>query len=197
MDFKRSSREVRAQVVYAGTGLGGKTTNLEYLHKQYNRGRLSGVSTEGERTLLFDFLAVNYAILDGWSLRFNLLTVPGQAQYRASRKLALKNPDGIVFVADSDPNRFDANLYAMDDLQRVLAELDHDASSIPIVIQYNKRDLPGACSVADLQAALNPGGAPAVVASALKGVGVFKTIGLMMEIVRDRVVVQLAPQLQQ
>ena len=155
-----SSREVCCKIVYYGPGLSGKTTNLQYVHSkvpQNTRGKLISLATETERTLFFDFLPVDLGTIRGFKTRFHLYTVPGQVYYNASRKLILKGVDGIVFVGDSQLERMEANQEAMQNLYDNMAEYGYDLTKMPFVIQYNKRDLPNASPVADLQAALNPG----------------------------------------
>jgi signal recognition particle receptor subunit beta len=159
-----AAREINCKIVYYGPGLGGKTTNLEHIYgkvKPETRGKLISLATETERTLFFDFLPVDLGTIRGFNTRFHLYTVPGQVYYNASRKLILKNVDGIVFVADSQLERMEANLESMQNLYDNMAEYGYDITRIPFVVQYNKRDLPNAAPVADLQAALNPGWEPA------------------------------------
>jgi mutual gliding-motility protein MglA len=155
-----ASREINCKIVYYGPGLGGKTTNLEHVYgkvKPETRGKLISLATETERTLFFDFLPVDLGTIRGFKTRFHLYTVPGQVYYNASRKLILKNVDGIVFVGDSQIERMEANLESMQNLYDNMAEYGYDLTKMPFVVQYNKRDLPSAAPVADLQAALNPG----------------------------------------
>jgi signal recognition particle receptor subunit beta len=155
-----ASREINCKIVYYGPGLGGKTTNLEFIYgkvKPDTRGKLISLATETERTLFFDFLPVDLGTIRGFKTRFHLYTVPGQVYYNASRKLILKNVDGIVFVADSQLDRMEANLESMQNLYDNMAEYGYDITKMPFVIQYNKRDLPNASSVEMLQEALNPG----------------------------------------
>ena len=155
-----ASREINCKIVYYGPGLGGKTTNLEHVHTKVapdSRGKLISLATETERTLFFDFLPVDLGTIRGFKTRFHLYTVPGQVYYNASRKLILKGVDGIVFVADSQTERMEANLESMQNLYDNMAEYGYDLTTLPFVIQYNKRDLPNAASIAALQAALNPG----------------------------------------
>jgi len=159
-----AAREINCKIVYYGPGLGGKTTNLEHIYgkvKPDTRGKLISLATETERTLFFDFLPVDLGTIRGFNTRFHLYTVPGQVYYNASRKLILKNVDGIVFVADSQVERMEANLESMQNLYDNMAEYGYDLTRMPFVIQYNKRDLPNAAPVAELQAALNPGWEPA------------------------------------
>ena len=155
-----ASREINCKIVYYGPGLGVKTTNLEHVYgkvKPDTRGKLISLATETERTLFFDFLPVDLGTVRGFKTRFHLYTVPGQVYYNASRKLILKGVDGIVFVADSQVERMEANQEAMQNLYDNMAEYGYDLTRMPFVIQYNKRDLPNAASLAKLQAALNPG----------------------------------------
>src|SRR3970282_2246087 len=155
-----ASREINCKLVYYGPGLGGKTTNLEHVYQQGfpdARGQMVSLATETERTLFFDFLPVDLGTIRGFKTRFHLYTVPGQVYYNASRKLILKGVDGIVFVADSQIERMEANVESMQNLYDNMAEYGYDLTKIPFIIQYNKRDLPNAAPVKDLQAALNPG----------------------------------------
>jgi signal recognition particle receptor subunit beta len=159
-----AAREINCKIVYYGPGLGGKTTNLEHIYgkvKPETRGKLISLATETERTLFFDFLPVDLGTIRGFNTRFHLYTVPGQVYYNASRKLILKNVDGIVFVADSQLERMEANLESMQNLYDNMAEYGYDVTRIPFVIQYNKRDLPNISPVNQLQDALNPGWEPA------------------------------------
>jgi signal recognition particle receptor subunit beta len=155
-----ASREINCKIVYYGPGLGGKTTNLEHVYGKVSpdtRGKLISLATETERTLFFDFLPVDLGTIRGFKTRFHLYTVPGQVYYNASRKLILKGVDGIVFVADSQIERMEANQEAMQNLYDNMAEYGYDLTRMPFIIQYNKRDLPNAAPIRDLQAALNPG----------------------------------------
>ncbi len=155
-----ASREINCKLVYYGPGLGGKTTNLEHVYGKVQpntRGKLISLATETERTLFFDFLPVDLGTIRGFKTRFHLYTVPGQVYYNASRKLILKGVDGIVFVADSQVERMEANIESMQNLYDNMAEYGYDLTKIPFVIQFNKRDLPNASPVKDLQASLNPG----------------------------------------
>ena len=155
-----ASREINCKIVYYGPGLGGKTTNLEHVYKKVSpntRGKLISLATETERTLFFDFLPVDLGTIRGFKTRFHLYTVPGQVYYNASRKLILKGVDGIVFVADSQIDRMEANQESMQNLYDNMTEYGYDLTRMPFVVQYNKRDLPNAARIAELQAALNPG----------------------------------------
>ncbi len=155
-----ASREINCKLVYYGPGLGGKTTNLEHVYNKVApgaKGKMISLATETERTLFFDFLPVDLGTIRGFKTRFHLYTVPGQVYYNASRKLILKGVDGVVFVADSQVERMEANIEAMQNLYDNMAQHGYDLTRIPFVIQYNKRDLPNAAPVSDLQGALNPG----------------------------------------
>ena len=155
-----ASREINCKIVYYGPGLGGKTTNLEHVYAKVTpdtRGKLISLATETERTLFFDFLPVDLGTIRGFKTRFHLYTVPGQVYYNASRKLILKGVDGLVFVADSQIERMEANQEAMQNLYDNMTEYGYDITKMPFVIQYNKRDLPNAAPIRELQAALNPG----------------------------------------
>ncbi len=155
-----ASREINCKLVYYGPGLGGKTTNLEFVYNKVAptaRGKMISLATETERTLFFDFLPVDLGTIRGFKVKFHLYTVPGQVYYNASRKLILKGVDGVVFVADSQVERMDANIEAMQNLYENMSQHGYDLTNIPFVIQYNKRDLPNAAPIDELQAALNPG----------------------------------------
>jgi signal recognition particle receptor subunit beta len=155
-----ASREINCKLVYYGPGLGGKTTNLEFVYNKVapgSRGKMISLATETERTLFFDFLPVDLGTIRGFKVKFHLYTVPGQVYYNASRKLILKGVDGVVFVADSQPERMEANIEAMQNLYDNMAQHGYDLTRLPFAIQYNKRDLPNAAPIAELQAALNPG----------------------------------------
>jgi signal recognition particle receptor subunit beta len=174
-----ASREINCKLVYYGPGLGGKTTNIEYVFNKVSpetRGKLISLATEQERTLFFDFLPVDLGTIRGFKTRFHLYTVPGQVYYNASRRLILKGVDGIVFVADSQGERMDANIAAMQNLYDNLAEYGYDPATLPIVLQYNKRDMPNAVSAEEMRAQLNPGGFEEFAAVAKEGDGVFDTL---------------------
>ncbi len=174
-----ASREINCKIVYYGPGLGGKTTNIEYVYDRVapnTRGKLISLATETERTLFFDFLPVDLGTIRGFKTRFHLYTVPGQLYYNASRKLILKGVDGVVFVADSQLERQDANLESMHNLYENLAEHGLDPADLPFVIQYNKRDLPNVASVEDMQRTLNPTRIPSFEAVGTQGLGVFDTL---------------------
>jgi signal recognition particle receptor subunit beta len=158
--INHAAREINCKLVYYGPGLGGKTTNLEHVYGKVSpgsRGKMISLATETERTLFFDFLPVDLGTIRGFKTRFHLYTVPGQVYYNASRKLILKGVDGVVFVADSQIERMEANIESMQNLYDNMAEHGYDLTRMPFVIQYNKRDLPNASPIGELQAALNPG----------------------------------------
>jgi len=174
-----ASREINCKLVYYGPGLGGKTTNLEYVYGKVNpdtRGKLISLATEQERTLFFDFLPVDLGSIRGFKTRFHLDTVPGQVYYNASRRLILKGVDGLVFVGDSQAERMDANIAAMENLYENLADYGYEPHKLPIVLQYNKRDLPNVVPMEELHAYLNPMGLQEFEAVATQGQGVFDTL---------------------
>ena len=181
-----SSREISCKIVYYGPGLCGKTTNLQYIYAKTNpdaKGKMISLATETDRTLFFDFLPLSLAEIKGFKTRFHLYTVPGQVFYDASRKLILKGVDGVVFVADSQIERMEANLESFDNLRINLAEQGYDLAKVPSVIQYNKRDLPNVVPVDELRRALNPTGLPEYQAVAPTGVGVFDTLKAVAKLV--------------
>ncbi len=174
-----SSREINCKIVYYGPGLCGKTTNLQHIYLKTNpdvKGKMISLATETERTLFFDYLPLALGEIRGFKTRFHLYTVPGQVFYDASRKLILKGVDGVVFVADSQIERMEANLESLDNLKVNLKEQGYDLNKIPYVIQYNKRDLPNAASLAEMQKLCNPAGAVEFEACATTGEGVFETL---------------------
>ncbi|RMH21737.1 MAG: gliding-motility protein MglA [Gemmatimonadetes bacterium] len=181
-----ASREINCKIVYYGTGLGGKTTNLEYVYSRVNpetKGKMISLATETERTLFFDFLPIDLGEVRGFKTRFHLYTVPGQVYYNASRKLILKGVDGIIFVADSQRERMEANVEAMHNLYENMDSYGYDLSQIPFAIQYNKRDLSNAMPVEELRAQLNPTGVPDFEAVAIEGKGVFETLSAVSKMV--------------
>ena len=181
-----ASREINCKIVYYGTGLGGKTTNLEYVHSKVDpesRGKMISLATETDRTLFFDFLPVDLGSIRGFKTRFHLYTVPGQVYYNASRKLILKGVDGIIFVADSQAQRAEANIEAMHNLFENLESYGYDLESIPFAIQYNKRDLDNILPVEELREQLNPAGVPDFEGIAIEGKGVFETLRAVSKLV--------------
>jgi signal recognition particle receptor subunit beta len=172
-------REIHCKIVYYGPGLCGKTTNLVALHQRIppaRRSELVRLQTPGERTLYFDFLPLDLGEIHGLHTRFHLYTVPGQVSLRAMRRLVLQGADGVVFVADSDPARFFANRQSLDDLRQNLARLGRPLDALPLVLQYNKRDLPGRTDRVQLDRLLNAAGHPVFEASAVRGEGVSETL---------------------
>jgi signal recognition particle receptor subunit beta len=169
------AREINCKIVYYGPGLGGKTTNLQHIYEMTspeNKGKMISLATETERTLFFDFLPIDLGQIRGFRTRFHLYTVPGQVFYDASRKLILKGVDGVVFVADSQEERLDANLESLSNLGGNLKEQGFDLARIPYVLQLNKRDLPGVIPVDELTKLLLVKGEPVFEAVATKGIGV-------------------------
>ena len=180
------SREINCKIVYYGPGLCGKTTNLQYIYKKTNtnaKGKMISLATETERTLFFDFLPLEIGEIRGFKTRFHLYTVPGQVFYDASRKLILKGVDGVVFCADSQILRTEANIESLDNLHTNLAEQGYSLDAIPHVIQYNKRDMPNVAPIEELRSQLNPNGIPEFEGIATTGVGVFETLKAVAKLV--------------
>src|SRR5204862_2149167 len=181
-----SSREINCKIVYYGPGLCGKTTNLQYIYANTNqqaKGKMISLATETERTLFFDFLPLSLGEIRGFKTRFHLYTVPGQVFYDASRKLILKGVDGVIFVADSQMERLEANQESVENLRTNLAEQGYSLEKIPYVIQYNKRDLPNVGTVEELRQVLNPASVPDYEAVARTGIGVFDTLKAVSKLV--------------
>ena len=174
-----SSREINVKIVYYGAGLCGKTTNIQYIYDKVSpdtKGKLITLATEMDRTLFFDFLPLELGMVKGFKTRFHLYTVPGQVYYDASRKLILRGVDGIIFVADSQTSRYDANIESLYNLHENLGDYNLKLEELPYAIQYNKRDLPEVISMDDLEQELNPKQYPSFEAVATQGVGVFDTL---------------------
>jgi mutual gliding-motility protein MglA len=181
-----SSREINCKIVFYGPGLCGKTTNLQWIYKKTNpdsKGKMISLATETERTLFFDFLPLALGEIRGFKTRFHLYTVPGQVFYDASRKLILKGVDGVVFVADSQVERMEANIESIENLRINLAEQGYDLDKVPFIVQYNKRDLPNVVPVDEMRKALNPRSAPDFEAVASEGTGVFDTLKAIAKLV--------------
>lgn len=181
-----AAREINCKLVFYGPGLCGKTTNLQFIYKKVDpatKGKLISLATESERTLFFDFLPLELGTVRGFKTRFHLYTVPGQIFYEASRKLILKGVDGVVFVADSQLERMEANIQSVEDMNMHLKEQGIDPLKIPLVMQYNKRDLPNIVPVDELQKALNPRNLAWFEAVAPEGTGVFETLKAIAKIV--------------
>lgn len=177
-----ASREINCKIVYYGPGLCGKTTNLQHIYNksaEETKGKMISLATESERTLFFDFLPLALGEIRGFKTRFHLYTVPGQVFYDASRKLILKGVDGVVFVADSQDERLDANIESMENLKDNLEEQGFDLGKLPFVIQYNKVDLPNTTPIEELRSLLNPDGVPDMTACAMSGEGVFETLKMV------------------
>jgi len=173
-----ATKEINCKIVYYGPGLSGKTTNIKWIYdhiKPENKGEMITLATETERTLFFDFVPIEVSNVKGFKVRFHLYTTPGQIIYQASRKLILKGVDGVVFVADSQEERHDANLDTLDDMLENLKEYDIDVEELPLVFQYNKRDLPNVLPVEVLRRDLNRWNRPDFEAVATKGIGVLET----------------------
>ena len=180
------SREINCKIVYYGPGLCGKTTNLQYIYNKTNpdaKGKMISLATETERTLFFDFLPLALGEIRGFKTRFHLYTVPGQVFYDASRKLILKGVDGVVFVADSQIARMEANVESLENLRTNLAEQGYSLDKLPYVIQYNKRDMPGIAPVEELHQLLNSANVPEFEGVASTGVGVFDTLKAVAKLV--------------
>jgi signal recognition particle receptor subunit beta len=174
-----AKRELHSKIVYYGPGLGGKTTNLAELHRRLaatQRSELTTLATPGERTLYFDFLPLDLGCVRGLHTRFHLYTVPGQPRLNATRRLVLQGADGIVFVADSDITRFFANRQSFDNLRENLARMQRRLEDVPLVLQFNKRDLPQAAPRRQLEMLLNAGNLPVIEAVAVRGDGVPETL---------------------
>jgi len=177
--FNYSAQQMAAKIVYYGPGLGGKTTNLQYIYDHTStgsRGEMVSLQTDTDRTLFFDLLPINVGRIGGFDTRIQLYTVPGQVFYNATRRLVLKGVDGIVFVADSQLPMRDTNLESLKNLEENLQEVGLDLAEMPIVLQFNKQDLPAICSVDEMNELLNPRGLPFFPASAAQGQGIFETL---------------------
>ena len=184
-----AAREINCKIVYYGTGLGGKTTNLKYIHSQLaptTRGELISLATETERTLFFDFLPLDLGSVQGFKPRFSLYTVPGQVEYNASRKLILNGVDGIIFVADSDVMRSKDNIDSLQNMIENLAEYSLTLDNIPWVLQYNKRDLANAMPIERMERELNQRQIPSFEAVASEGLGVFATLKAISKLILNR-----------
>jgi signal recognition particle receptor subunit beta len=189
-----STREITCKIVYYGPGRSGKTTNLQHIHgllPEETRGRIVSLATEMDRTLFFDFLPVELGTISGFQVRFQLYTVPGQVYYDATRRLVLQGADGVVFVADSQPTRQEENLESFRNLQENLLKQGVDPRAVPVCIQYNKRDLPEAVAVEEMERTLNYRGDRALEASAATGEGVVETLRCVSELVLARLAARL------
>jgi signal recognition particle receptor subunit beta len=185
------TREITCKIVYYGPGRSGKTTNLHYIYGQVpedRKGKMVSLATQTDRTLFFDFLPLDLGTISGFTTRFQLYTVPGQVYYQATRKLVLQGADGIVFVADSQARQLQENIESFQDLHQNLAEQSVDPRAIPLVMQYNKQDLPSdlILTTEELADAVNFRGVPDFPADALHGPGVFETLRGISELVLKR-----------
>lgn len=181
-----STKEINFKIVYYGPGLSGKTTNIKHIYDKIrtdNKGKLVSLSTETERTLFFDFFPLDLGSVKGYKVKFHLYTVPGQIYYSSSRKLILKGVDGLVFVADSQRERFEANIESLDDMMENLREYKIDFSTVPYVLQLNKRDLPNITPVDEMIASLRKKEEPVVEAIASQGKGVIDTLKSISKLV--------------
>lgn len=186
-----ATREITCKIVYYGPGRSGKTTNLHYIYQRVpegRKGKMVSLATQTDRTLFFDFLPLHLGAISGFSTRLQLYTVPGQVYYQTTRKLVLQGADGIVFVADSQRRQLEENIESLQDLHANLAEQGVDVRSLPLVMQFNKQDLPGALihDPGTLEDQLNFRAVPAFPADALHGKGVFETLRGISELVLKR-----------
>ncbi len=184
-----ATREVTCKIVYYGPGLSGKTTNLIYIHKKVpanTKGKMISLATEADRTLYFDFLPINIGTISGFAAKFQLYTVPGQVYYNATRKLVLRGVDGLVFVADSQADKMDENIESLTNMRENIEEYGYNLDEIPVVIQYNKRDLPNVLSVPELDAKLNTKGWASFGAEAVNGAGVFDSLKMIIKLVLEK-----------
>lgn len=185
--INRASHEISCKIVFYGPGLGGKTTNLKQIYQKVSpdaKGQLISLATEMDRTLFFDFMPLDLGSIQGYKTKFHLYTVPGQVFYNASRKLVLRGVDGVVFVADSQEERFGDTAESFKNLQQNMAEMGLSITTVPTILQYNKRDLPNIVPIDKLQAALNPANQfQAIEAVASSGIGVFETLKALAKLV--------------
>ncbi len=185
-----ANKEIQCKIVYYGPGMSGKTTNLEVVHKKAptnSKGELTSIATEGDRTLFFDFMPLDLGNIAGIKTKFQLYTVPGQVYYNSTRKLVLQGVDGVVFVADSQAEKMEDNYESLENLKANLLEYGRDIESIPVILQWNKRDLPTALPVEELEAKLNTFNAPTFEAVAATGEGVFPTLKALASLVLESI----------
>lgn len=184
-NFNYSKKELNLKIVYYGTSLGGKTTNLRSIYAKMERdrkGQMMSLATDLDQTIFFDFLPVDIGEIKGWKLRFHLYTVPGQVYYNASRRLVLRNVDGLVFVVDSQRERLEENIESMFNLSDNLKVYDLTLENMPMVIQYNKRDLPNILPLEELQKQFNGAGYQYIESVAIRSIGVFETLKAVCQI---------------
>jgi len=178
-NFNYAKKELNLKIVYYGTSLGGKTTNLRSIYAQLGvdrKGQMLSLATDLDQTIFFDFLPVEVGEVKGWKLRYHLYTVPGQVYYNASRRLVLRNVDGLVFVVDSQQERMEENIESMYNLRDNLKSYELSIHDVPTIIQYNKRDLPNIMEIKDLQSHLNAAGYQYFESVAIRGIGIFETL---------------------
>ena len=181
-----ATKEINCKVIYFGPGLSGKTTNVQYIYEhtqQEQKGKLVTLSTENERTLFFDFLPLAIGDVRGYRTRFHLYTIPGQTFYDTSREFILKGVDGIVFVADSQAERMEANIESFDSMEKGLEKQGYELSKLPLVLQYNKRDMPGIATLRELETTFNPTRRPFYEAVANRGQGVMETLQAVSQLI--------------
>lgn len=181
-----ATKEINCKIIYVGPGMSGKTTNIQYIYEQTQqeqKGKLVTLSTENERTLFFDFLPLAVGDIRGYKTRFHLYTIPGQTFYEISRQFILKGVDGIVFVADSQAERMESNIESYDSLEKSLEKQGYDINKVPLVFQYNKRDVPGIVSVRELETTFNAMRHPYFEAIASRGHGVMETLQSISQLV--------------
>lgn len=181
-----ATKEINCKLIYCGPGFSGKTTNVQYVYEQTQqdqRGKLVTLSTENERTLFFDFLPLAIGDVKGYKTRFHLYTIPGQTFYEVSRQFILKGVDGIVFVADSQADRMEANIESFESLEKSLEKQGYDINKLPLVLQYNKRDMPGIVTIRELEATFNPMRRIYFEAVANRGQGVMETLQSISQLV--------------
>lgn len=188
--FNYAAREMTAKIVYYGPGLSGKTTSIQVIHQKIspkNKGKLVSLATETDRTLFFDFFPVEFGQIGGFKVKFNFYTVPGQVFYNTTRKLVLKGADGVVFVADSQPGMMDQNLESLSNLKENLRAHGIEVDTVPFVIQYNKRDIPGAQPVDEMRRLLNPAGVPDFETTATTGDGIMEAMKAICRMVLEEI----------
>lgn len=179
-----AAHEINCKIIYIGAGLSGKTTNVQYIYEhsqEEGRGKLVTLSTENERTLFFDFLPLAVGKVRGYQTRFHLYTIPGQTFYQISQQFILKGVDGIVFVVDSQPERMEANIESFEAMKKNLENQGYEYTKVPLVFQYNKRDLPEAVPIRELQATFNSMNRPYFEAVSNRGEGVMETLHSITE----------------
>lgn len=188
--FNYAAREMTAKIVYYGPGLSGKTTSIQFIHTRISpksKGKLVSLATETDRTLFFDFFPVEFGQIGGFKVKFNFYTVPGQVFYNTTRKLVLKGADGVVFVADSQPGMMEQNIESLNNLKENLKAHGIDVETVPFVIQYNKRDIPGAQAVDEMRRLLNPKGVPDFETCATSGEGVMEAMKAICRMVLEEI----------